>query len=84
MKDKIYCFIIFTIAIYGRSYIIIAQNMDIAEPLLSQTKINVLFGTRDIVWLDQYLLFQTKIEIIIYFIQDERDCTIANFCPIMI
>jgi hypothetical protein len=84
MKDEIYCFVIFTIAIYGRSYIITARNMDIVEPLSSQTKINVSFGTKGIVWPDQYLSFQTKIVTIIYFIRDEGDCTIANVRPIMI
>jgi hypothetical protein len=85
MKDEIYCFVIFTIAIYGRSYIIIARNMDIMEPLSSQTKINVSFGTKGIVWPDQYLLFQTKIvTVTLYFVRDQRDCTIANVRSIMI
>jgi hypothetical protein len=42
----------------------------------SQTKINVSFGTKGIVWPEQYLSFQTII-IIIYFVRGERDCTIS-------
>jgi hypothetical protein len=72
------------IAIYGRSYIIIARNMDTVDTLSSQTKINVSFGTKGIVWPYQYLSFQMKIKIIIYFVRDKRHCTIANARPIMI
>ena len=68
MKDEKYCFVIFTIAKYGRNYIMIGRNIDIVEPLSSQTKINVSFGTKGIVWPDQYLSFQTII-IIRYFVQ---------------
>jgi hypothetical protein len=44
MKDKIYCFIIFTIAIYGRSYILIGRNIDIIESLSSRTKYLVIIN----------------------------------------
>jgi hypothetical protein len=84
MKDEISCFIIFTIAIYGRNYIIIGRNINIVEPLSSHTKINVSFGTIGIVWPDQYLSFQTITIIIRYFVWDERDSTVSIFRPIMI
>jgi hypothetical protein len=84
MKDERYCFAIFTIAIYGRNYIIIERNIDILELLSSQGKINVLFGTIGIVWPDQYLSFQTITIIIRYFVWDERDSTVSIFRPIMI
>ena len=84
MKDEKYCFVIFTIAKYGRNYIIIGRNIDIVELLSSQTKINVSFGTKGIVWPDQYLSFQTIIIVIRYFVQDERDSPISIFRPIMI
>jgi hypothetical protein len=73
MKDERYCFIVFMTAKYRRNNIMIGQNFDIVETLLSQTKINVSFGIKGIVWPDQCLLFQTILIITRYFIQDERD-----------
>jgi hypothetical protein len=84
MKDERYCFVIFMTAKYGRNNITIGRNIDIVEPLSSQTKINVSFGTKGIVWPDQYLSCQTILIITRYFVRDERDSMISIFRPIRI
>jgi hypothetical protein len=84
LKDEIYCFVIFMTAKYGRNNIMIGRSIDIVEPLSSQTKINVSFGTKGTVWPDQYLSFQTILIITRYFVRDERDSMISIFRPIRI
>jgi hypothetical protein len=51
MKDEKYYFIIFTIAIYERNYIIIGQTLAIVQCLLSRTKYIIIFI---FVWNERY------------------------------
>ena len=61
MKDEKYCFVIFTIAKYGRNYIIIGRNIDIVESLSSQIIVIVLVGTKETA-----MFRPNKIQILLY------------------
>jgi hypothetical protein len=50
MGKEIHCFVVFRIAKYERICLIIERNLSILEFLSYQTKIDIPFGTKRIVW----------------------------------
>jgi hypothetical protein len=84
MKDEIYCFVIFMIAIYERNYVVIGRNINIVQFLSFRTK-HIIFII--IIWNERYWSGQTMPFVLnetFIFVWDERGSTISISRPIVI